>query len=206
MPETAIPSAIAAHYEAERPELSTFDQRSTPTSITDAKARSERVVAIGQIARPHGVQGELRVRVYNPESGLLGRGRVVLIQPAEGAARPSKVARVRETEGALLVTLEGVSDRTAAEALRGAELLVKRSEFPELPPGEFYACDVEGARALLHDELIGTVERLQSYPTCDVLVIKRTTGEEIEVPLVDGVVERVDGDAGVVHLASLDTL
>ena len=176
------------------------------TSVKAESARSDRLVAIGQIARPHGVQGELRVRVYNPESGLLGRGRTVTIQPAEGPARLAKVARVRETEGALLVTLDGVADRTAAEAIRGAELSIKRSEFPDLPDGEFYACDVEGARALLNGELIGTVERLQSYPTCDVLVITKTTGEEVELPLVDGLVERVDGDAGVVHITSLDTL
>jgi 16S rRNA processing protein RimM len=176
------------------------------TSVKGESARSDRLVAIGQIARPHGVQGELRVRVYNPESGLLGRGRGVTIQPAEGPARPAKVARVRETDGALLVTLEGVSDRTAAEAIRGAELLIKRSEFPELPEGEFYACDVEGARALLNGELVGTVQRLSSYPTCDVLVITKTTGEEVELPLVDGVIDRVDGDEGVVHITSLDTL
>jgi 16S rRNA processing protein RimM len=175
-------------------------------STTGANARSERLVAIGQIARPHGVQGELRVRVYNPESGLLARGRTVVIQPAEGAARPSKVARVRETEGALLVTLETVGDRNAAEAVRGAELLIKRSEFPDLPDGEFYACDVEGARVLLNGEEIGSVVRLSSYPTCDVLVITKTGGEEVELPLVDGVVERVDSDAGEVHISSLDTL
>jgi 16S rRNA processing protein RimM len=186
--------------------LSTFDQRSTATSIKGAAARSDRLVAIGQIARPHGVQGELRVRVYNPESGLLGRGRTVHIQPAEGPARLSKVARVRETEGALLVTLDGVDDRTAAEAVRGAELLIKRSEFPDLPEGEFYACDVEGARALLNGELVGTVVRLQSYPTCDVLVITKPGGEEVELPLVDGLVDRVDGEAGEVHITSLDTL
>ncbi len=146
------------------------------------------------------------MRVYNPESGILGRGRAVVVKPAEGDARPAKVARVRETEGALLVTLDGVDDRTAAEAIRGAEILIKRSELPDLPEGEFYACDVEGARALLNGELVGTVERLQSYPTCDVLVITKTGGEEVELPLVDGVVERVDCDAGEVHIASLDTL
>lgn len=173
------------------------------TSVKSA----ERLVAIAQVARPHGVLGELRLKLYNPDTDLLGRGRAVTLKPAEGPARAARVARVRETEGALLVMLDGVSDRNAADALRGAEILIKRAEFPELAEGEFYACDVEGARVELSDgALVGIVKRLASYPTCDVLVITKLDGQEVELPLVDGVVEEVDSERGVVHISSLDTL
>ncbi len=171
-------------------------------------SNSSRLVPVAEIARPHGVAGELRLKLYNEASALFGRGRVLSLQPADGGSpQKHRIARVRETTGALLVTLEGVTDRNQADALRGARVLVPRSDFPELPAGEFYACDVEGARAELENgEPVGVVLRLLDYPTCDVLLIRTPTGAEIEVPLVDGVVDAVDVDAGVVRLVSIEAL
>lgn len=162
---------------------------------------------VAEVARPHGVQGEIRLKVYNADSDLLLRRPPVVLELPDGSRRETKLLAARPSNQAILVRLEGVADRDQAERLRGGKLLVARDLFPVLEEDEFYACDVEGARALLPgDALVGIVVELRSYPTCDVLVVRCTDGGTLEVPLTGGFVDRVDVGAGVVHLATIEGL
>ena len=161
---------------------------------------------MAEVARPHGVRGELRLRPFNADSRLLAARSKVTLRAADGAERAVVLATVREVPKALLVTIQGVSSRDDAEALRGMLVCVDRADFPELEEGEFYACDVEGAEVVLAGgERVGTVRELRSYPTCEVLVVDRG-GREVEVPLVDAYVAGVDPAARRVTLVTLEGL
>jgi 16S rRNA processing protein RimM len=176
--------------------------------VSSPKANKDEV-AVAEVARPHGVRGELRLKVYNPDTEVLAKGRRVLVRMPSAKAEPRRVllTAVRPIEGGLLVRLEGVETRDDAEAMRGATLYVDRDELPEPEEGEFYAHDVEGARAeLVSGDVIGTVERLVSYPTCDVLLVETVEGARIEVPLTDTFVDEVDVEAHVVRLKSIEGL
>lgn len=171
-------------------------------------ASTPRYVPLAEVARPHGIQGELRLKVYNEDSDLLLRRPTVLLTSAQGESREVRLESARPTNGAILVRFEGVRDRDAAEALRGAKLSVPREAFPELPEGEFYACDIEGAEARLESgEVVGRVTELRSYPTCDVLVVVRGEGAPaIEVPLVEAYVAAVEPSLGLVRLVTIEGL
>jgi 16S rRNA processing protein RimM len=163
-------------------------------------------IAVAEVARPHGVRGELRVRVYSGDPALLLRRPPIRLRASDGEITAVRIRNARPADKALLIDLEGVGDRNAAEALRGAEILVERTEFAPLDEGEFYACDIEGARAeLTTGEPIGTVTGLGTYPTCDVLLIDRE-GNRLEVPLLPQFVESVDTDAKIVRILTLDGL
>lgn len=171
-------------------------------SITQARS-PDSYVAIAKIARPHGVRGELRVTLFNPESSMLGRGRKVFVRraAAQSGLEPFTVGAVREANDALLLYLDGVVDRNAADALRGAELLVPRDDLPALEEDEFYAVDLEGGRAELESgALIGTIKAVVEYPTCQVLVVLTPSGETKEFPLVDDVIGSVDTDKQLVRI------
>lgn len=173
--------------------------------------QTRELVAIAEVARSHGVRGEVRLKVYNPETQLIAKGRKVVLRPASAkdasADSPRKILGVREVPQALLVLLEGVTDRDQADALRGTMLLVPRDELPALEEGEFYKVDLEGARAELTDgTLVGTVLRVVSYPSCEVLVVSTADGKTIELPLVDDVVESVDAPARLVRLKTAEGL
>lgn len=169
--------------------------------------RTDGLIPVAEVARPHGVQGELRLKVYNPDSDLLaGRPRVKLRLP-DGTERDADITTAREADKALLVRFAGVDDRNAAEALRGAEICVPREEFPPLDDGEFYACDIEGARAVLRDgEEIGHVSGVATYPTCDVLLVEKVGGGRLEIPLLDPYVGKIDVAGGVVEIITIDGL
>lgn len=167
----------------------------------------EGYVAIAEIARPHGIQGEIRLKIYNPDSDLLARRPRAKLRTPDGALREVAITQAREANKAMLVRLAGVDDRDAAEALRGAEILVPRDAFPPLEEGEFYACDLEGARAVMRSgEELGRVSGVASYPTCDVLVVDREGGGRVEVPLLDAYVGAVDAKAGVVEILTIEGL
>jgi 16S rRNA processing protein RimM len=175
---------------------------------------ARRYVPVAEVARPHGVRGELRLKLYNEGSGLIPslvkRGRTpkpdVLLRMPSGEERAVELSSARDVNKAVLAEIAGVGDRDAAEALRGAVLLVPRDAFPALAAGEFYACDVEGARAMLAGEEIGRVTGIESYPTCDVIVIAKSAGGSIEVPLTEAYVGPIDVERGVVELVTIEGL
>ncbi len=166
-----------------------------------------RYVPVAEVARPHGVRGEVRLQVYNLGSDLLLARPPVRLRLPDGSEREVKIRSARAVNKGILVELEGVSDRDAAEALRGAEVCVRRDLFPAEEEGEFYACDLEGARAVLASgEEVGRVTAVQSYPTCDVLLIDRGPAGPLEVPLVDAYVASVDPERAIVELVTIEGL
>lgn len=168
---------------------------------------TRRYVPLAEVARPHGVQGELRLKVYNADSDLLLRRPPIRLQLPSGEERESRIESARAVNRALLVRLSGVADRDEAELLRGTKIMVPRDAFPPLDEGEFYACDLEGARAVLEGgEEIGKIVELRSYPTCDVLVVDRGEGRELEVPLVDAYVAGVEPEHALVRIVTIEGL
>lgn len=169
-------------------------------------AGAGRWIAVADVARPHGVRGELRLRVFSGDPSLLLRRPPIRLRDAEGRTRDAHLRAVRPVDRALLVEIEGVGDRDAAEAMRGLEILVERGDFAPLEEDEFYACDIEGARVeLMTGEHVGVVTGVGSYPTCDVLLIEHE-GKRLEVPIVPQYVESVDASAGLVKLLTLEGL
>jgi 16S rRNA processing protein RimM len=166
-------------------------------------------VPLAEIARPHGVKGELRLRPYNRDSDLLLELDEVLVRLPDGEQHEVSVDGSRRANDAILMKLFSVDDREGAEGLRGALVCVRRRDFPPLDAGEFYACDVEGAQVVVEQDgggesEVGRVRALKSYPTADVLVVDPPQGGVAwEVPLVPDVVRAVDVAHGRVVLATM---
>jgi 16S rRNA processing protein RimM len=165
-------------------------------------------VPLAEIARPHGVRGEIRLRLYNSDSDLLLDQDEVLLRFADGDEQEVSIDGARRADDAILMKLHSVDGRDRAEELRGVVVCVRRGAFPPPEPGEFYACDIEGARVVIHEDGVerelGRVKALRPYPTMDMLeVVAADQGTPWEVPLVDAVVSRVDIEAGVVTLSTM---
>jgi 16S rRNA processing protein RimM len=170
---------------------------------------AEAWVPLAEIARPHGVRGELRLRLFNSDSDLLLGLDEVLVRLPDGEEHEVSVEGARRANDAILMRLHSVDDRGRADELRGAVVCARRRDFPPLEEGEFYACDVEGARVVLEEgdgspREVGRVRALRTYPTANVLVVDAVDGgRPWEVPLVSEVVRSVDVSSGTVTLATL---
>ncbi len=170
-----------------------------------ASPANERWIALGVVMGTHGVRGELRVKLHNPESELLYDVAAVQLRAA-GSMRPYTVQQVRPGGKGLLVQLEGVDTVERAQALRGAELCVARSHLPELPEGEFYHCDLEGLTVVdLAGAPQGTVERVLEYPASTVLRVRTDRGP-IEVPMREPYLVQIDLETGNLIADQLEDL
>lgn len=165
----------------------------------------DRWIPLAEVARAHGVRGELRLRVFNSDSDILLGLDEVLIRFPNGDEHEVSVDAARRANDAILMKLHSVDDRDRADEVRGALVCARRGEFPPLAEGEFYACDVIGLDVILGEETLGHVKDFRSYPSVDILVVRTEKGE-LEVPLVAVYVDQVDIEGKRVLLRSIEGL
>jgi 16S rRNA processing protein RimM len=152
------------------------------------------MLVAGRVGRPHGLDGAFRVVGARP--ALLALDAFVV----EGARR--RVVRRAGTQARPVLRLEGVEDRGAAEALRGAPLLVAREEAPPLGVDEWYAEDLAGLLVVDGARELGRVRRLVPLPSCEALEVRRPGADDLLVPLVRDAVREVDVAGGRIEVDS----
>jgi 16S rRNA processing protein RimM len=161
---------------------------------------------MGRVARAHGITGELEVRPdWEHSRGLLAAAEVTL-ESESGALEVRRVLSSRQTPKGVLLRLEGIDDRDAAEARSGNVLRVARDALPTLKDGEYYLCDLVGAKVASAEGPIGEVVEVQMYPSVDAVVIEAADGARFEQPLLDEWLARVDVAGHEIVLASRDGL
>jgi 16S rRNA processing protein RimM len=149
-------------------------------------------VVVGRIGRPHGVRGEVTVEVRTDDPDLrFVPGAVLQTEPADRG--PLTVAGTRWHREILLLTVEGVDSREAAEELRDTELLVDVAGLPPLEdPDDFYDHQLVGLTARLPGgEVLGEVVAVE-HEGADRLVVARPEGGEVLDPFVAAIVPAVD--------------
>ena len=140
----------------------------------------------GRVGRPHGLDGSFLVADIN--AVLLRAANTVMVGGVERA-----VERRAGHDARMILRLEGCADRADAEAIRGQELLVARTQAPALDEDEWWAEDLEGLAVHDGDREVGTVTRLLALPSCEVLEVSRSDGgEPLLVPLISDAVRTVD--------------
>jgi len=154
-------------------------------------------VVIGRIGRPHGVRGEVTIEVRTDDPDLrFAPGTALLTDPADRG--PLTVAASRWHRDVLLLTLEGVESREAAELVRNTLLLVETAALPALDdPDDYYDHQLVGLTARLTDgTALGEVVAV-SHEGSDLLVVQRPgDGGELLIPFVRAIVPTVDLAAG----------
>ena len=139
----------------------------------------------GRIGKPHGLDGSFYVT--EPKPRLLDEGRSLVI-----AGQPTQVASRKGTDQRPIIQLDGVTDREAADTLRGEQLLAAREEAPALDEDEWWEEDLEGCAVVAAGQTLGVVRRLLALPSCEVLEVERSGSDALLVPLVSSAVRSVD--------------
>lgn len=147
-------------------------------------APADDLLSAGRVGRPHGLDGSFHVT--RPRARFLALGARVYVDGAE-----AEVARRAGTEERPIIRLAGRDSREQAEALRGLDLWVRRSDLPPLGEDEWYAEDLEGCRVVDGEREVGVVRRMLAYPSCELLAV-RAGDRELLVPLISDAVREVD--------------
>ena len=167
-------------------------------------------LVVGRVAKAHGVTGEVvvDVRTDDPDTrfapGITLRGKV----GRNGPERPFVVESVRDHAGRLLVRLEGVSDRNAADALRGTLFLVDTADLPPIDdPDEFYDHELEGLRVrTVAGADVGVVAEVLHTAAGELLSVKTGEGAEVLVPFVGAIVTSVSRQDQLIEIDPPDGL
>jgi len=105
-------------------------------------------VLLGVVAAPHGIRGAVRIKSFTEDPMSLGAYGPL---SDESGRKEYRVEPLSAARGAVLARIEGVADRTAAEALRGLRLYVERKRLPETGEREWYEADLIGLAAVGKD-------------------------------------------------------
>lgn len=159
-------------------------------------------LVVGRVVKAHGIRGELvvDVRTDSPEErfapgtrlvGRTGKGRT-------STDREVTVEAARSHSGRLLVRLDGIGDRDAADAVRGMLLIVDSDSLPDTDdPDEFHDHQLVGLKVLdTEGNRLGEVTEIMHTPAGELLAIHLESGIDALVPFVTEMVPEVDLEAG----------
>ncbi|MGN6388339.1 MAG: ribosome maturation factor RimM [Burkholderiaceae bacterium] len=155
------------------------------------------LILVGHVAGAYGIQGWVRVRTYSADADALLHARTWWLdkpQPAD-----AEVLKSRRQGEDVVAQLMGVADRDTAEALKGAQVHIRRSHFPALSDDEYYWVELIGlAVENLRGDALGKVSDLMdngAHPILRVAPVEADAGERL-IPFVDAFVRTVDLAAG----------
>jgi 16S rRNA processing protein RimM len=147
------------------------------------------------VRRPHGVRGQVRVEPLGGDAARFSPGLRLRVE-TDGRELVVRAARGLG-DGDVLLQLEGVDDRDAAETLREAYLCVPSVKRRPLAEHEWFTYELVGLRARTGDgAVMGVVAGIEHHPAHDTLVVRDPHGRVSRLPLVRAFVERVDLTAG----------
>ncbi|ALH81884.1 ribosome maturation factor RimM [Sphingopyxis macrogoltabida] len=142
-------------------------------------ADAHRPVTLAAIAGAHGVRGEVRLKLFGEGAEALRAFSVL-----NAGERRLTLKSVRPANQGAVATFAEVTDRSAAEALRGTVLTVPRSALPPLGPGEYYHHDLIGLPCVSTDgNVIGHVAAVENFGAGDILEIEKPDGKRFMVPM-----------------------
>ncbi|HCA79144.1 MAG TPA: 16S rRNA processing protein RimM [Bacteroidetes bacterium] len=150
------------------------------------------MIAVGKISKSIGLKGEVRVTLLTDSPGRFRTLKSVWIGSEEGTAMRFKIQSVRVSPAAVVMQVEKVQTRTAADALRGQFVFVADKDQVKPKKGSYFIHEIVGMMVV--DEAgaeIGTVEEVMQLPAHDVWVV--TSGEmEFLIPAIKEVIRSVD--------------
>lgn len=162
------------------------------------------LLVVGRLARAHGVRGEVAVQLLTEVESRFEPGSELLLGPA--GERRLTVKAARPHHGRLLVTFEGIDDRTKAEALGGLFLMVPREDAPSLPEGRYWIHELVGLEVRHEDgRVLGRLLDVVANPANDLWVVD-AGDREVLIPALKEVIVGIDLEAGTATIRELPGL
>jgi 16S rRNA processing protein RimM len=170
--------------------------------MVDADKPDQARVCLGAVAGAHGVRGALRVRSFTAEpEDIAAYGPVT----DEAGTRTFTLRIVGQARGDLVIKVDGINDRNAAEALKGTRFYVARAALPEPDADEFYHADLIGLAAEDEDGApLGTVRAVHDHGAGTLIEIRSNEGAELLVPFTKAAVPVIDIAGGRIVVSPPD--
>lgn len=160
-------------------------------------------LTVGRVVKAHGVTGQVVVEVRTDDPELrFAPGTVLRAKASDHREHNYVVAAVRPHGARLLLQLDGVADRDAADALRGSLFVIDSEDLPPIDePDTYYDHQLEGlfVRTTTGRD-IGTVAEVLHTAAGELLAVKRAEAGELLVPFVSAIVTSVSLESRIVEI------
>jgi 16S rRNA processing protein RimM len=164
------------------------------------QASQPRFLLIGEILRPHGIAGEVRMRVltHYPEH-LADLEKVYLSEDPDAADGTSYVLeQVRMHQQYALLKLKGVDTRDQAERIRQLWVMIEANDAVPLKQGELYLYQLIGLRVMTQaGRSLGSITDILETGANDVYIVQSSEHGEILIPATAETIITTDLDAGI---------
>ncbi len=158
-----------------------------------APAAASKHIALAAVAGAHGITGEVRLKLFAQGAASLAAHKRLVV-----GGKDLALLSLRPDAKGAVARFEGIEDRTAAEALRGALVEVDRAALPPLDPGEYYHADLIGLTCVdAGGTAIGYVVAVENFGAGDLLEVEQAGGRRSLIPFKAGIADLV-GDRIVV--------
>jgi 16S rRNA processing protein RimM len=153
----------------------------------------DRLVAIGEIVRPHGLRGEIRVAPLTDDPGRFERVTdCVVWEPTRDERQSCRITASRRQGDVVLLSLSGYDSPEAARALAGRLIAIPASQAVPPGPGRVYPWQLEGCHVVTEEgQEVGRMTRIEQSPAHDLWVVD-DGGREHLIPAVPEIVLDVD--------------
>jgi len=150
-------------------------------------------LAIGAIAGAHGVRGQFKVKPFTAAPRDIAAYGPVLA----GERHLTLSVKGVTANGLVIVAAAEITDRDAAQALRGTELTVARDRLPDPDGDEIYHADLIGLVAKSPDgTVLGRIVALHDFGAGEIVEVKPSKGASMMLPFAPEFVPEIDLDSG----------
>jgi 16S rRNA processing protein RimM len=164
---------------------------------------------LGEVLRPHGIRGELRMRVLTDHPERISQLEHVYVgrDPNATDVQTFRVEHMRMHQDYGLLKLVGIDDRDQADMLRQLFVMIDLDHAVPLEEGEFYLYQLIGVNVQTAEgEALGTITEVLETGANDVYVVNGSKYGEILIPVLDETIVSTDIKAGVVVVKLPDGL
>ncbi len=151
----------------------------------------------GRVCTAHGVLGQLKIEHWCDSPKVLATQKRVFTAEKDGSYKERRITSAKIANNFVLLSLEGVSDREAAFAMRGVTLYLKREDIP-IKSGTMLIEDIIGLPVIDRDtgRIYGTVKDVTDAPASQLYTVKTENGDVL-LPAVREFVKEIDEEKGV---------
>lgn len=155
-----------------------------------------KLVCIAEIIAPHGIKGEVKIKIYSRSPDALVKYGPVFDQ----SGHHSYDLNIQSVNNNYIIArLAGITDRTNAESLRNTKLYIRRDSLELLSNNEYYIYDLIDMQVVnLEREEIGTVTSVENYGASDIINITFSSGKEQSFAFTKEVFPIVDIKEGII--------
>jgi 16S rRNA processing protein RimM len=153
---------------------------------------SEKLLLMGKVIRPHGLDGLLRIFSYAESGSSFIRAGTVLLKSDQMEISEHEVISIRAHKKALLLKLKGISSLEDAERYQGAEILIRKEALGPKNDDEYFWFELIGLEVFLNSgPFVGLLQEIINTGSNDIYIVK-AGNKEVLIPAVQGIVLKID--------------